>query len=151
MFPKRLKRISPHIKQRGSMLVMALFVIVVLSLLGLAVVQVLSDSNKSTVYEVYGARAFNAANSGADHALADIFGPSVSGPTLGRCAAVNSKTYTLPKTAISGFSGCELVIECSEFTVNETGFTHYRVQSEARCNAGDFKTVRMVAVEARIR
>jgi len=133
------------------MLVMALFVIVVLALLGLAVVQVLSDSNKSTVYEVYGARAFNAANSGADHALADIFGPSVVGPAPGRCTTVNSNTYTLPKAVITGFSGCDLVVECEEFTVSETGFTHYRIESTATCQASEFETQRTVAIEARQR
>ena len=43
---------SKHSYQRGSMLVMALFVIIVMSLLGLAVIQILSTSNRSMVVEV---------------------------------------------------------------------------------------------------
>ncbi|NRA54584.1 MAG: hypothetical protein HRU23_10600 [Gammaproteobacteria bacterium] len=148
MFLNRQYQINTYTKQRGSMLVMALFVIVVMAMLGLAVVQLLNDSSKSTVYEVYGARAFNAANSGADRALADIFGPQVTGAV--GCDNVSS-SYSLPKTVIAGFSGCDLAIKCREFDVTETGFTHYRIESTATCQAADFITQRTVAIEARQR
>ena len=142
MFLNRQYQINTYTKQRGSMLVMALFVIVVMAMLGLAVVQLLNDSRKSTVYEVYGA------NSGADRALADIFGPQVTGAV--GCDNVSS-SYSLPKTVIAGFSGCDLAIKCREFDVTETGFTHYRIESTATCQAADFITQRTVAIEARQR
>lgn len=131
-----------YVRQQGSMLVMALFVIIVLSLLGLAVIKIQSDGSRSIVYEVYGARAFNAANSGADRALSQLFPLSGSGS----CA-----DSSLDLSAQTAFHGCVVTMECDEFNISETGYTHYRIESTATCQAGDFVTQRAVAIEARQR
>jgi len=115
-------------KQQGSMLVVALFVIIVLGFLAYAMIQITDNSNRATVFEVYGTRALNAANSGAERALNDLLG--------------------LPE--ITAFNGCELEIKCVNFNVTETGFRHFRIESTASCTAGDFDTQRSVFVEAQI-
>lgn len=129
-------------KQQGSMLVIALFVIIVLAFLGLAIVQISSDSSRSMVYEVYGARAFNAANSGVERALNEVLGPGVT-PSC----SLATTSYSMPE--ITGFSGCSIVLNCDEFSVAETGYTHFRIASEASCSAGEFTVQREVAVDAR--
>ena len=139
------KHNSAHFRrQQGSMLVMAIFVLTVLSLLGLAITQILSDSSRSIVYEVYGARAFNAANSGAERALGELFPPGGTG----NCTSVTTSFSLAPQTA---FHGCAIEVTCNEFNVSETGYTHYRIDSTATCDGGQFDTVRAVAVEARQR
>jgi len=130
------------------MLVMAIFIILVLSFLALAIIQIGGDSSRSIVYEVYGSRALHAANSGADRALSDIFGPGVATPN---CDNVNNQTYQLPNSTVVGFSGCSLATMCNEFYIAQTGFTHYRITSTASCSAGEINTKRSVAVEARIK
>jgi len=141
MFPN-----LPHAKslktQQGSMLVIALFVIIVLAFLAYATIQITDNSSRGNVYEVYGTRALNAANSGVERALNEILGPS------GGESCPVSFDYDLPSGDI--FSGCELIMTCNEFLVTETGFTHFRIESTASCSAGDFDTQRSVAVEARI-
>lgn len=130
-------------KQQGSMLVVALFVIIVLGFLAYAMIQITDNSNRATVFEVYGTRALNAANSGAERALNDLLGPN----GLEACSSV-SFDYELPE--ITAFNGCELEIKCVNFNVTETGFRHFRIESTASCTAGDFDTQRSVFVEAQI-
>ncbi|MDP2560723.1 type II secretory pathway protein [Psychrobium sp. 1_MG-2023] len=143
MFPKRSIQHHPRLlKQQGSMLVIALFVIIVLAFLGLAIVQISSDSSRSMVYEVYGARAFNAANSGVERALNEVLGPGVT-PSC----SLATPSYNMPD--ITGFSGCSINLTCNEFSVVETGYTHFRITSEASCSAGEFVVQRSVAVDAR--
>lgn len=128
-------------RQQGSMLVIALFVIIVLGFLAYAMIQITDNSNRATVFEVYGARALNAANSGAERALNETLGP-------GNSACPSAPSNELP--SINGFVGCELKITCEQFNITETGFTHFRIESTASCTAGEFTTQRSVAVEARI-
>ena len=129
--------------QQGSMLVTALFVIIVLGMLGLAIFKIQSSSGRSIGYEVYGARAFNAANSGAARALAQLF------PLTGGSNCAESSTLDLSKQV--AFHGCKVEVECESFLITETDFTHFRITSTASCEAGDFTTQRKVAVEARSR
>lgn len=131
-------------KQQGSMLVIALFVIIVLGFLAYAMIQITDNSNRATVIEVYGARALNAANSGAEIALNEVFGPGVVTP------ACPSPTFSPTLPSINAFSGCELTITCGQFNVTATGFTHFRIESTASCTAGEFSTQRSVAIEAKI-
>ena len=59
--------------QRGSSLVMALFIIVLMSILLLALGRQLISSSKSVSIEVQGNRAFNAAQSGLQLGLTHQF------------------------------------------------------------------------------
>ena len=65
--------IFPDKRQRGSMLVMTLFIIIILAFLGITMVNLLSSSNQSVVYEVLGARAKMAAQSGVQRLLSTAF------------------------------------------------------------------------------
>ena len=124
------------------MLVMAIFVLVVLAVLGMAMVQISSDSSRSMVYEVYGARAFNAANSGAEKALNEIFGP---GGTE-HCLALDS--YDMPD--IVEFHGCAIEVTCATpFVIDD--FIYFKITSKASCQSNEFSTQRAVVVEAKTR
>lgn len=126
--------------QGGSMLIMAIFVIIVMSLLGLAVVQILSTSNRSMMTEVYGSRALNAANSGAQLKLEKVLIDDA------QCVAT---LYVLPE--ISAFHGCEVTVKCRSFTINkfDYNFKHFRIDSTATCTVADFITQRSISLEAR--
>ena len=133
---------SKHSYQRGSMLVMALFVIIVMSLLGLAVIQILSTSNRSMVVEVYGSRALNTANSSAQFQLEKVFGPTKN---------CSNTVYSLPD--ISAFHGCEVEVTCETFEVHQGdyNFKHFRINSTATCTVGEVITEREISLEARER
>ena len=58
---------------RGSALIMAVFVIVVMTVLGAALMRILSASAESVAYEVLGTRALAAAQTGAQWQLQQVF------------------------------------------------------------------------------
>ena len=60
-------------KQQGSALMLALFVIIVLTLLGGSLVKILSTSSEAIAQEVIGTRALMAANSAMQAELAVLF------------------------------------------------------------------------------
>ena len=124
---------------------MALFIIIVLAFLGLAMIQISSDSSRAMVYEVYGARALNAANSGANRAINAVLGPA---PNL-ECTSTIGQFYSLPD--ITAFSGCTVNVSCESFVITETNFTHYQFISSAACDAGEFITQSEIVIEARQR
>jgi len=131
-------------RQRGSMLLVSIFVILVLGALALTLTQILQDNARSTVYEVYGARTLNAANSGAQRALNEVLGPG----SAERCNDA-TKTFSLPNGG--GFSDCEVGIVCRQFDISETSERHFEISSHASCSAAEFIIERSVQVQAKIR
>lgn len=155
MFRSKQRRLRK--KQKGSMLMMAIFVLTVMIFLAVSLQDVFSGAARSLAYEVYGARALSAANAGAELALQKIF--YLSGQTaltfsdVEPNAATASLNVNLSNT--EAFSGCTVAVAVSRFTINDTtyfyNYTHYRIDSTATCVSGDFKTVRTVSVEGRER
>jgi MSHA biogenesis protein MshP len=149
---------SPQVKKRskvlGSALILALFIIIVLTFLGTALVRVLSTSSESIAQEVIGTRALMAANSGMQAHLQKLF------PLSGVDSCPVNKTYNLPETGtdIPGLYHCVAKASCSlYFTHAVTGINYYRLTSTGECGSGvidaDAKNVvlsrRSVKVEAR--
>ncbi|MCJ8270039.1 MAG: MSHA biogenesis protein MshP [Psychrosphaera sp.] len=154
---RRRRRPINRKKQRGSMLVIAVFVITVMVFLAVALQDIFSNAADSVAYEVYGTRALSAANSGAEQALQKIF--YLNGQTALDFSADEpanaTATLNLDLSNTVAFHGCTVVANITRFTINNVeffyNFTHYRVESTATCEAGNFKTVRTIAVEGRER
>ncbi|REL28160.1 MSHA biogenesis protein MshP [Thalassotalea euphylliae] len=142
-------------KQQGSSLVLAIFVLVVMLLLGTALVRMLATSSQSVAYEVLGTRAYQAANIGAQQRLSMIF------PVLGsaqRCGVPDpvtnrSSDNTVPNVLntlgnVNGLKSCQVsALSCSDFVVD--GTTYYRITASGQCTAGEVQTLRTIEVEAR--
>ncbi len=150
MYHRRFKTRS---SQRGSMLLVAIFVLTVMIFLAVSMQDVFSNASRSVAYEVYGTRALSAANAGAESALQKIFYPVSEADKLSFNA--DQASLTLNLSAIDGFNGCNVAVTVGRFTITDSDYfydyTHYRVESTATCVAGDFKTVRTVSVEGRER
>lgn len=145
MFPKQ--KISPinfiirSNKQTGSALVIAVFIIVVMSLIGLALVRLLSSSAESVAYEVIGTRAYAAAQSGAQWQLMRTF-------PFNNAAAQCNLTQEMTMPSIKGLSACEVNVTC-EATAPYNGVIYYTISSEAVCTVGNVITSRTIEIEAR--
>ena len=139
MYPEQNQKNSS--KQRGSMLVTALFVIIVLSLLGLAMTRLLSASADAVVHEVYGLRALNAAQSGLQRVMANAF--PVTGAST--CAAVN-----INFAGIAGLDNCSASATCTLVEFNADNLNYYRFESTGTCQVGDIITRRKVAADGRL-
>lgn len=144
MFPNRAR-------QQGSALVIGIFIITVMFLMAAALVNIVSDADEGVNLEVLATRAFAAANSGADAALAQLF--PLSGAVVG-CASVSS-SWTPPD--VVGFHGCSVALTCSQTSVGAGSdmVTQYLIGSEATCAVGNcdgdacLRVNRKVEVEAR--
>lgn len=150
IFPIHPKRYSaPFIpvtqaKQRGSMLFISVFVIVVLGMLGITLTSLLATSAESVTYEVLGLRALNAARSGLEVQVALAFPLDTSAATPAICG---TSTQALSG---QGFDGCQFNAQCArEQNVGSNGITYYRFSSTGTCTISGITVNRTVAVDAR--
>ena len=132
-------------KQRGSMIVMALFAIIVLALLAGVLVNMLRTSSNTLLYEVYGVRAKNAAQAGIQEIAMDAF-PLSSGPQI--CNQVIASPASFSN--INGFQACQFTARCSTSDINFNGedFRLYRYSSTGTCGFDDIVVSRTVSVDA---
>ncbi|WP_260681491.1 type II secretory pathway protein [Aliiglaciecola sp. M165] len=139
----RLKR------QQGSMLVIALFVIIIMALLGLTMVRLLSASADAVIHEVYGVRALQAAQSSLERQIQLAFPLTQDLNNEGQGNCVNGATSTKLFVNVPGLENCLTVASCSptDGFAGET-VTHYSFESTATCGAGKVIASRTVAVDA---
>ncbi|MHA7810973.1 MAG: hypothetical protein ACX933_14275 [Marinobacter adhaerens] len=128
--------------QCGAGLPVALFIITILALLVIGMAQLQQAGGESVSLQIQSQRAFFAAESGAQVAVAEALGS-------GDCAAVTG-SVTFPT---GGLIGCSASLYCSAVGadidgdgVDETVFT---IRSDGRCGSGRDVTNRTVEVRVR--
>jgi MSHA biogenesis protein MshP len=130
-------------KQKGSAIVIAIFVIVVMALLGAGLVKILASSAESVAYEVIGTRAYAAAQTGAQWQLLEIFPHDTDTRTA--CQS----TITEPDfSSVEGLKDCEATVTCNDDGEFD-GTTYYIITSTGQCSVGGVITSRTVEIEAR--
>lgn len=139
MFPNHAG-MAAHRRQKGSALIVGIFVITVMFLLAAALIRISSDGDEALTLEVWGTRALAAANSGADVAMAKLFPIDGSAPV---CNIADS--WTPPN--VVGFHGCAVALSCSSYVVD--GVVQYRIVSNGVCESGELRVSRAVEVNAR--
>jgi len=139
MYPR-----GSHSAQNGSMLVIALFVIVVMSLLGLAMSRMLSASANTIVYEVYGLRAMQAARAGIEQSIAMVF-PVPSD----EAECVDPLESNIEFSSVPGFENCSFKARCSATEFGSGAGILYKFSSIGRCEVGGISVSREISVEAR--
>lgn len=133
-------------KQTGSALIMAVFIIIVISLLAASLVSLQRNAAESTSYEVYAARAYMAAYSTSEIALMKLF-PLGSSAALATNCSETALTVTLPDdTETVGFHGCSAQYSCS--IISAATVTRYQITSTATCANNEITTRRQIIVEA---
>lgn len=137
--------------QSGGALAVAIFIIVVMSIIGIAMVRILSDLGRATVSDVYGARAYAAARSGAEVFLTDLFpldSPSDFSVCPIRDANPPAEQFAQSFT-IAGLSGCETSVACDRLELNAPySGTHIRIVTQGICDTGAGEFSRQVILEA---
>ncbi|RUO42835.1 hypothetical protein CWE15_05375 [Aliidiomarina taiwanensis] len=138
-------------QQQGSALMVAIFIIVVMSVIGAALVRVLNDSATAGVTETYGARAYHAAQSGIEVFLTELFphdAPVDSCPArvghIKDTTAYRVYTFTAPALA-----NCTTTIRCDQTDVTPYVGRHFRIFSTGQCAIGNQRFTRQLLVEAR--
>lgn len=131
-------------KQQGSSLVIAIFIIVVMSVLAAVMARVLSTASAAVVDEVAGTRALQAANSGAQVFLTDLFPLGSDGASNAACSNGREISFNAP-----GLTNCSASVDCSQQDYSaEYAVTHFRINSSGQCRVGNRDYSRRVIVEA---
>ncbi|WP_413699863.1 hypothetical protein ACLKMH_21335 [Psychromonas sp. KJ10-10] len=135
-------------KQSGSAIVLAIFVILIISMLGVALVSLQQDGAKGTSYEVYASRAYLSAYSASEVALLALFPLNSSGADTSTCTSASFPVSL--DTSDTGFHGCSANYQCQILSpVSSASLpTRYRVVSTAVCENAQTVTRRQIMVEA---
>ncbi|MCS6119477.1 MSHA biogenesis protein MshP [Shewanella baltica] len=140
----RSQRTALPARQRGSALIIGVFVITVMFLLASALINIVEDGDVGLTQEVWGTRALAAANSGADAALAQLFPLNAAANATATCTSVSS-SWAPPD--VVGFHACSVTLQCTRYFVGSV--FQYHIKSQAVCESGDTRVSRQVEVEAR--
>jgi len=130
-------------QQKGSAIVIAIFVIVVMALLAAGLVKILASTAESVAYEVIGTRAYAAAQTGAQWQLLEVFPHDTDTRTA--CQS----TITEPDfSSVEGLKDCTATVTCNDDGEFD-GTTYYIITSVGKCEVGGVITSRTVEIEAR--
>ncbi|RUO19427.1 hypothetical protein [Aliidiomarina haloalkalitolerans] len=139
-----------HRSQHGGALPIAIFIIVVMSLLGLTMMRILADVSSATVAEVFGTRAEAAASSGLEIALTNIF-PLNDDVNLTYCTVRGTSPAITHQYDfnVTGLLNCSAIIECNYFDIPDPyrGY-NFRIESIGSCEAGNQTYSRRILLEA---
>lgn len=139
----------PH-QQQGNALLLSIFIIVVMTLIGTAIVRVISTGSESVAVEVLGTRAYSAAQTGLEIKLSEIF---PLGQPATACSATG-ETSTVNLNAIVGFTDCTVEVTCTQYAQEdfESGgsILFNRLVAIGECGVnGPVPVSRLIQVEAR--
>ena len=148
MYPRRMNSASLQ-RQQGSMLVIALFVIIVMAAMAFALTRMLSSASDSVVSEVSGLRAFNTARSGLQDLVYQNFPASsvTSPPTT--CSVSNTNGSFANNL---GLTGCVYSASCTSTSIEVEGVprTYFEFTSTGTCviSQDSIEVSRTIAIDA---
>ena len=141
-------------RQRGSALVVSLFIITVMGAFAAAMIRIDWSGQDTTAREVFSTRAWYAAHSGNEIVLSKLFplGQTVSNPDVCRDGNDHTKPriYNFDEQA-KLFSCQKLQVNCKTHSYKENGqpANKYQLESTATCGTGQFETTRIQEVWAK--
>jgi MSHA biogenesis protein MshP len=136
-----------YTKQRGSGLMIVLFVIVVMGFMAMAMTKIGASSQTMTTKEVLGTRAWFTANSGNEVVLTKLF--PLGDPRVSNAAACKLYSQTEIRTMMPIFQqGCKITnINCVPAMINNTN--EYKLTTTATCGSGKVTMIRTEEVWAK--
>ncbi|SON50675.1 MSHA biogenesis protein MshP [Vibrio tapetis] len=137
--------------QSGSVLIIAVFVIVVMGMLGLTLTRLEWSNQDTLTREVIGTQAWFVANSGSEWGLTHLFPLNeVSSAISASCTNLESKSSGATSTILANTENrcTSLVIRCTQVG-SGADLTFYKVVSKAVCGTNDFEVQREQEVWAR--
>jgi len=131
-------------------MVLAIFVIIIVSLLGAALVSLQRDSAKGVSYEVYAARAYLSAYSASEIALVNLFPLDSSAANTTNCSEPPYSDTAVTLGLDTGFHGCTASYQCQILPslASSSLPTRYKIISTALCENAQTVTRRQITVEA---
>lgn len=126
---------SNLVNQRGFSLPLAVFILVILALLGTAMVTLTQTSQQGVATATLSTRAFYAAESGLQQGLAQLF-------TLDGSPASCLDPYPTINFNATGLQGCQADVRCTSTTVGSK--TYYTLNSTGSCQLSNSSATRQL-------
>lgn len=132
-------------RQRGFLLPLALFIMVAMAALALAITRTSSNTFTAVTQESISVQAFYAADSGASWALHRLlFNVTTVADVNGRCTTINGGNLDF---SAPGLQNCSAAFTCTK-TGTFNGEEVFTLRSSARCGSGSLSAARTVEVGA---
>jgi MSHA biogenesis protein MshP len=130
--------------QRGFLLPLALFILVVMGALALTISRTSVQTQTSSIQELLTAQTLYAAESGAQRGMQRLFlnAAILRADVDGRCASW-SQTYTF---TAEGLKACSAQVSCAFVNDASNLRSFYTVTSVGRCGPGEYRAERTVQV-----
>lgn len=139
-------------KQRGFLMPLAVFIIVVMGGLAIVMARNISQSTTSTVQAAVAIQAFYAADSGAQWGMNQLFYDTgaalIRTQVDSQCTNLNGQNLTF---SASGLSNCDTQLSCSSATDPSNVTSYYLISSAADCGDAVIGSQRTVEVSAMMR
>lgn len=142
-------------RQRGLSIPTAIFVLVVIAMLGAAMVNILNQGQEAIAREVLSIRAVTAAESGAERGLNLVLEVNAAACTgdLSNPPSSLAPLISAWNLASPGMSGCEVNVSCGAAAIDSdsdgTPENYYTLRSTGRCGPTSDSAFRIVEVQAR--
>lgn len=140
MCPRSLRR------QRGFLMPLALFIVIGLGALALAISRFSAGSLSSAVQETLSVQALYAAESGAQYAMNKLLYNVTSRPAAdANCISISGDILALTESSLAS---CQVLLTCERITSAGGGVRVYKVSSAAQCGGGQLLAQRRIEVAA---
>jgi len=136
-------------QQQGSMLVIALFIIVVMSLLAATLSRVLSSTADSVADEVYSAKAYYAAESGMDYGIYQVLRRNqvcADFPAVTPISGARNVQFDISNEV--GLENCSVTINCQRIPVNNSSL--FYLTSTGKCDGGKIIAEHNIEAEVKL-
>ena len=143
------KKHKSEATQRGFLMPLAIFLLVVMGLFAITIARTTGQTAVATTQEAISVASFYAAESAAQFAMNQLFydtGAVISRATVdANCVVVNGGTLNFSP---NGLNGCSALMSCTRDVDAANTTSYYRIQSQATCGAGAVSAQRIVEVSA---
>ncbi len=135
--------------QKGFMIPLALFIIIALSALALALTKMNSQASTSVVIEGVSLQAFFSAETGAQYAMHQLlFNVTNRSAADTNCTNMPATISGFPHVSAIGLQNCSVSISCSRASVSGNPTSFYTIQSTGICGSGVLTAERTIEVNA---
>lgn len=135
-------------QQRGFLIPVAIFIVVIMSFFALALWRTTVQTSLASAQELVSMQAFYAAESGAQFGMQKLFYPDGEHRALvnDHCNALNETPQTLNFSA-PGLGACSAIVSCiCEYCDAAQSTSFYTIQSVGACGAGNIRSERTIRV-----
>lgn len=152
MFPNS-QPLQPRNSQRGFLLPLALFIIVVMGVLALTISRTATQTQSAAIQEFINLQSFYAAESGAQRGMKALFFDETKRKDMDeKCVGMNlSPSYN----GVAGLSACTVTVTCSATTANYTPAatidvlaSFYTITSVGTCGQNEYRAERTIQAGA---